>query len=93
MFNPAPFRYNELILKENGVTAMKKEALFIGGTGTISMAITELIAKRSDEWHLTVLNRGTRKAELPAGVSEIPVDINDEAAAREALAGKKFDTV
>ena len=33
MFNPAPFRYNELILKENGVTAMKKEALFIGGTG------------------------------------------------------------
>ena len=71
---------------------LRKEALFIGGTGTISMAITELLATRP-EWHLTVLNRGNRKAELPAGVDEITVDINDEAAVLKALNGKRFETV
>ena len=75
-----------------GVITLKKEALFIGGTGTISMAITELLATRP-EWHLTVLNRGTRKAELPEGVSELNVDINDEDAVRKALSGKHFETV
>lgn len=75
-----------------GVITLKKEALFIGGTGTISMAITELLATRP-EWHLTVLNRGSRKAELPEGVSELNVDINDEDAVRKALSGKHFETV
>lgn len=69
-----------------------KEALFIGGTGTISMAITRLIATKKD-WHLTLLNRGNRKEELPAGVDSITVDINDEKAAAKALEGRKFDTV
>lgn len=71
---------------------MKKEALFIGGTGTISMAITELLATKP-EWHLTVLNRGNRKGELPEGVSELIADINDEEAVKAALAGKHFDSV
>ena len=69
-----------------------KEALFIGGTGTISMAITKLLATR-DDWHLTLLNRGTRKGELPKGVDTITVDVNDEAATSAALEGKHFDTV
>ena len=69
-----------------------KEALFIGGTGTISMAISRLLATK-DDWHLTLLNRGTRTGELPKGVYTITVDINDEAATASALVGKHFDTV
>ena len=74
-----------------------KYALFIGGTGTISMGITRLLATRSD-WQLTVLNRGSRHADLPAGVNEINVDINDEAAAAAAIRkvlppSGQFDTV
>ena len=71
---------------------MKREALFIGGTGTISMAITRSLAK-NEGWHLTLLNRGNRKADIPDGVDVINVDINDEEAAAKVLDGKKFDTV
>ena len=35
------------------------KALFIGGTGTISMAITRQLAANPD-WELYLLNRGTR---------------------------------
>lgn len=67
-------------------------ALFIGGTGTISMAITRLIAQ-DPEWELFLLNRGNRTAELPANVKSIVADINDEKAANEALKGMEFDVV
>ena len=53
---------------------MRREALFIGGTGTISMAITRSLAK-NEGWHLTLLNRGNRKADIPDGVDVINVDI------------------
>ena len=69
-----------------------REALFIGGTGTISMAITRSLAK-NDGWHLTLLNRGSRKADIPDGVDVLNADINDEAAAAKVLEGKNFDTV
>lgn len=69
-----------------------REALFIGGTGTISMAITRSLAK-NEGWHLTLLNRGNRKTDIPEGVDVINVDINDEAAAAKVLEGKCFDTV
>ena len=39
--------------------------LLIGGTGTISMAITRLLAQQGHELYL--LNRGGRTAELPDG--------------------------
>ncbi|MBR5289213.1 MAG: SDR family oxidoreductase [Clostridia bacterium] len=68
------------------------KALFIGGTGTISMAITRLLSQHPD-WELTLLNRGTRQTELPEGVKTITADISDEAAAAKALAGKTFDCV
>ncbi len=71
---------------------MRREALFIGGTGTISMAITRSLAK-NEGWHLTLLNRGNRKADIPDGVDVINVDINDEEAATKVLEGKNFDTV
>ncbi|MBS7363219.1 MAG: NAD-dependent epimerase/dehydratase family protein [Paludibacteraceae bacterium] len=69
------------------------KALFIGGTGTISMAITRSLAKNPD-WELYLLNRGTRSAELPSNVKVINVaDVNDEAAVAKAIGGMTFDTV
>ena len=55
---------------------MKRKALFIGGTGTISTAITAQLAAEG-EWELTLLNRGTRSAQVPANVKVLKADIND----------------
>lgn len=67
-------------------------ALFIGGTGTISMAITRLLAANPD-WELYLLNRGTRSAELPDNVHSIIADISDEDSCREKLKDLQFDVV
>ena len=66
-------------------------ALLIGGTGTISMAITRLLAKKG--WEVHLLNRGSRRAEVPQGVHWIQADINDEQAVVEILEGRHFDCV
>ena len=68
------------------------KALFIGGTGTISMAIIRRLAEKTD-WEVTLLNRGTRAADVPAGVKTITADISDEAAVAKKLEGQFFDTV
>ena len=68
------------------------KALFIGGTGTISMAITRALAENPD-WELYLLNRGSRETELPEGVHTIHANINDEAEAAKALEGLTFDCV
>lgn len=68
------------------------KALFIGGTGTISMAITAALAK-DPNWELYLLNRGSRLDDIPEGVKLIKADINDEPAAAEALKGMEFDCV
>lgn len=68
------------------------KALFIGGTGTISMAITRLVAA-NPAWELFLLNRGNRNAALPPGVKTITADINDVGAVKKALAGQSFDVV
>ena len=47
--------------------------LFIGGTGTISMAITKLLAQQGHE--VILLNRGGRSSELPDSVKVIKCDI------------------
>ena len=65
--------------------------LFIGGTGTISMAITRLLAARGDELYL--LNRGSRSNELPANVKVIRADIGNEEGTAKALEGMEFDCV
>lgn len=70
----------------------KRTALFIGGTGTISMAITRLLST-DPEWQLYVLNRGNRNTALPENVKSITADINDEKAAAKALEGMTFDVV
>ena len=68
------------------------KALFIGGTGTISMAITRQLAANPD-WELYLLNRGTRAKEIPADVKVIIADVNDEAQTAKALEGMTFDCV
>lgn len=68
------------------------KALFIGGTGTISMAITRQLSENPD-WELYLLNRGSRTAELPENVHVINADINNESEASEKLGDMKFDTV
>ncbi|MCR4907749.1 MAG: NAD-dependent epimerase/dehydratase family protein [Lachnospiraceae bacterium] len=65
--------------------------LFIGGTGTISMAITRLLAERGEELYL--LNRGNRNDNLPDNVHVIRCDINNEADASKKLEGMEFDCV
>jgi nucleoside-diphosphate-sugar epimerase len=63
-------------------------ALFIGGTGIISTAATQLAAERGID--LTLLTRGRHAAQLPAGVKTLTLDIEEEAAGR-ALGEESFD--
>ena len=67
------------------------KALFIGGTGTISTAISKKLL--SEGWDLYLLNRGTRNNVLPAGAHELTADINDEAAVAEKIKDLSFDVV
>lgn len=68
------------------------KALFIGGTGTISTAITRLIAQ-TEGWELYLINRGNRNNILPDNVKTITVDINDEEEVKKRLKGMTFDVV
>ena len=65
--------------------------LLIGGTGTISMAITRLLAKQGHTLYL--LNRGARTAELPENVKVITGDISNEADISAKTEGMTFDCV
>jgi len=49
--------------------------LFIGGTGIISTACTDLAISRGIE--LTLLNRGRRIGAIPAGARRVTADIDD----------------
>ncbi len=69
-----------------------RRALFIGGTGTISTAITRKIAAEG-EWELCLLNRGNKPQFVPEGVKVIVADINDEAAVAAKLEGTEWDCV
>lgn len=66
-------------------------ALFIGGTGIISTACTRLAVESGIE--MTLLTRGLRKADLPAGVRTLQCDVDDPASARAALQNQSFDVV
>ncbi len=69
-----------------------QRALFIGGTGTISMAITKAVAN-DPNWELFLINRGSRSDEVPDNVRVINADINDEEQVEEAIDGMRFDCV
>ncbi len=68
------------------------KALFIGGTGTISMAITKQLAQNPD-WELYLINRGNRSDNVPENVKVITVDVSDETAVVEKLGDLQFDCV
>lgn len=67
------------------------KALFIGGTGTISAAITRQLLEQGCELYL--LNRGNHNEGLPAGARMLTADINDEARVSELIEGLHFDVV
>lgn len=67
------------------------KVLFIGGTGTISTAISQqLLAEGHELW---LINRGNRNHVLSEKVHIIQADINDEAFVSEKLADQSFDVV
>ena len=69
-----------------------RKALFIGGTGTISAAITRKLAAEG-EWELWLLNRGNRSEAVPAEVQVINADVNDEEDVSGKLRGMLWDCV
>ena len=68
------------------------KALFIGGTGTISMGIVKKLAG-DPQWEVYLLNRGNRKGEVPGGIRQITADIRNEAEVAEKLKDTCFDVV
>ena len=67
------------------------KVLLIGGTGTISSAITrQLAASGHDLW---LLNRGNRRNEVPASVKQVIVDIDDTDEVLRLLGDAQFDAV
>lgn len=63
----------------------------IGGTGTISSAITRQLAAAGH--NLWLLNRGTRKNEVPANVTQLIADIDDTQEVLRQLGDAQFDAV
>lgn len=67
------------------------KVLFIGGTGIISSACSQLALDRGIDLYL--LNRGQSARPVPAGAKVLTADINDFDSAQRALAGHTFDAV
>ena len=65
--------------------------LMIGGTGTISSAITRQLA--ASGYELWLLNRGTRKDEVPVNVKQVIADIDDTVEVLRLLGDAQFDAV
>jgi len=65
--------------------------LFIGGTGTISAAVSKLLISQGHELYL--LNRGGRNEALPAGVHFLLADVNDETKVAGLIRDMNFDCV
>lgn len=63
--------------------------LLVGGTGTISSAVTKLLIEKGVDLYL--LNRGKRP--VPEGANSIVCDIKDKALVKEKLKGMHFDAV
>lgn len=67
------------------------KALFIGGTGTISTAISKLCVEKG--WELYLLNRGSRPEAVPEGARVIAADIHNRQEVQEKLKDMHFDVV
>ena len=68
-----------------------RTVLLIGGTGTISTAVTRRYV--SEGWDVTVLNRGNRNDTLPREVHVLSCDVWDPEARARVLKDRSFDTV
>jgi nucleoside-diphosphate-sugar epimerase len=77
--------------RESFCYPLPMKALFIGGTGLISSAVSRLAVERGIE--LTLLNRGQRGEFFPQGARQIIADNQDPRALKEALRGHTFDVV
>src|SRR5699024_5671829 len=84
-----PCAYNRRKTEIGSVRKMK--ALFIGGTGLISTAVSKLAIERG--WDLTLFNRGQHIHGIPEGANIVTVDINDDEAVRRAMEGKHYDVI
>ena len=67
------------------------KVLFIGGTGTISMAISRKLLAEGHTLYL--INRGNRNTDLTGDFIELKTDINDEAAVADLIKNMNFDVV
>jgi len=67
------------------------KVLLIGGTGTISMAITRLLVEKGNDVYL--LNRGSKNDQCPDGVTFIQGDVNNEEEIAGKIADMSFDAV
>lgn len=65
--------------------------LFIGGTGTISMAISKLLLSQGHTLYL--INRGNRNLSLSGDLVELKADINDEDTVKKMIENLHFDAV
>jgi nucleoside-diphosphate-sugar epimerase len=63
----------------------------IGGTGTISSAITRQLAESGHD--LWLLNRGNLRNEVPSGVTQVIADIDDTAEVLRQIGDEQFDAV
>ena len=70
---------------------MTQRILYIGGTGTISASSVRRSLALGHE--VTVLNRGSARRPLAAGVRELVADVRDAAAVRSAIGDGRFDVV
>ncbi len=78
---PKPHLQKEVLMK----------ILIIGGTGTISTAISKKAIEKGYELYL--INRGNRNNDLPTNIHFINVDINKEQEVSEKLGNMTFDVV
>ncbi|WP_050183720.1 SDR family oxidoreductase [Domibacillus robiginosus] len=67
------------------------KALFIGGTGTISSAVSKYAVEKG--WDLYLLNRGNRLDQVPEGATVITGDVEDEKGISERIKDLHFDVI
>ena len=69
----------------------KMKVLFIGGTGVISSACSQLAVECGFDLYL--LNRGESKREIPKGANVLNADIRDKNSVEKAIGTHNFDVV
>lgn len=74
-----------------GVNSESKKVLLLGGTGTISSAVLGFALRKGFE--VTILNRGSKKNQIPIGVETILCDYKDTDALQILAKKRHFDVI